>query len=147
MLKIMSLNIWGGHVYEKLLDFIQTHQDVDVFCFQEVYHNAKTKMASEGKSFYNVSSTNMVEAEIFLQKVEHQKFMSGFRVEEKGTGPDLERKISDAEGRLQDCEMQLRVLDAKPRPLSTEDERKASGLRSEASSARSRLAALRSRSV
>ena len=211
---------------KKLEDFNKEADDrmaLQTFKSSDRRHDAKIKMASKGKSFYNVSSTNMVEDEIFRQKVEHQKFMSGFRVEEeisafsdtprpvlaqesgassptlspeassvpaeardaeggafdrsppppgppshprdadtlgadaepwsagvgeeKGTGPDLERKISDAEGRLQDCEMQLRVLDAKPRPLSTEDERKASGLRSEASSARSRLAALRSRSV
>lgn len=36
-IKIMSLNIWGGRCYEKLISFIKDHQNVDIFCFQEVY--------------------------------------------------------------------------------------------------------------
>jgi len=36
-IKVMSLNIWGGQCYEKLISFIKNHQDVDIFCFQEVY--------------------------------------------------------------------------------------------------------------
>lgn len=43
----MTLNIWGGHVKQKLLRFISAHQDVDIFCFQEVYHNATHKISSD----------------------------------------------------------------------------------------------------
>lgn len=38
-MKLETLNIWGGRVYEPLTQHIkhQSHQ-VDIFCFQEVYH-------------------------------------------------------------------------------------------------------------
>lgn len=46
-MKIISLNIWGGKVYEEFLDFINRHKDVDVFCFQEIY--------KDGHEFYKDS--------------------------------------------------------------------------------------------
>lgn len=37
-MKIISLNIWGGKIYEPLMEFIKKHsRSVDVFCFQEAY--------------------------------------------------------------------------------------------------------------
>ena len=36
-MKIISLNTFGGHVFEPLMEFIKTHStDTDVFCFQEI---------------------------------------------------------------------------------------------------------------
>lgn len=48
-MKLITLNIWGGHVQEPLLDFINTHQEVDIFCLQEVYHNALEKISDENR--------------------------------------------------------------------------------------------------
>lgn len=48
-MKLITLNIWGGHVREPLHHFISTHQDVDIFCFQEVYHNAKEMISIEDR--------------------------------------------------------------------------------------------------
>lgn len=42
-MKLISLNIWGGRVHKPLLDFLNKHKEIDVFCLQEVYHNAKGK--------------------------------------------------------------------------------------------------------
>ncbi len=42
-MKIISLNIWGGRVREKLLEFLEEHEKIDVFCLQEVYDNAEEK--------------------------------------------------------------------------------------------------------
>ncbi|MES2503715.1 MAG: endonuclease/exonuclease/phosphatase family protein [Myxococcota bacterium] len=39
-MKLVTLNIWGGHIRQPLLDFIEIHQEIDIFCLQEVYHNA-----------------------------------------------------------------------------------------------------------
>lgn len=39
-MNLITLNIWGGHLREPLLQFILDHQDVDIFCLQEVYSNA-----------------------------------------------------------------------------------------------------------
>jgi len=56
-MKIITLNLWGGRMYQPLLDFILKNQDVDIFCFQEIYHNAlgKNKWDSNGEhfDFYN----------------------------------------------------------------------------------------------
>jgi endonuclease/exonuclease/phosphatase family metal-dependent hydrolase len=37
-MKILSLNTWGGRAgREKLLEFIDAHRDVDIFCLQEIW--------------------------------------------------------------------------------------------------------------
>ena len=37
-MKLLSLNLWGGHVYESRMDFLKEHAaTVDIFCFQEVF--------------------------------------------------------------------------------------------------------------
>lgn len=48
-MKLITLNIWGGHVHDPLHQFISSHQDVDIFCFQEVYHNAKEMISIEDR--------------------------------------------------------------------------------------------------
>lgn len=48
-MKLMTLNIWGGHVKQSLLEFIQSNKDVDIFCLQEVYHNASCKISTEDR--------------------------------------------------------------------------------------------------
>ena len=50
----MSLNIWGGRVLKPLLNFIKTHHSVDVFCLQEVYHNAKKQISTETEGLYSL---------------------------------------------------------------------------------------------
>jgi endonuclease/exonuclease/phosphatase family metal-dependent hydrolase len=46
-LKLITLNIWGGHVEEPLLSFVKSKQEIDIFCFQEVYCKAKAKISDE----------------------------------------------------------------------------------------------------
>lgn len=48
-MKLITLNIWGGHVRDPLLQFIKDSQHIDIFCFQEVYHNAPKKISSEDR--------------------------------------------------------------------------------------------------
>lgn len=48
-MKLITLNIWGGHVHEPLLKFITAYQDVDILCFQEVYHRAPHKISGDGR--------------------------------------------------------------------------------------------------
>lgn len=46
-MKLISLNIWGGRVHDKLTSFIkQKSINTDVFCFQEVYHQADGKFSN-----------------------------------------------------------------------------------------------------
>lgn len=47
-MKIISLNAWGGRVPDPLKNFLEKYKnDIDVFCFQEVYHNAGGKLIEE----------------------------------------------------------------------------------------------------
>lgn len=39
-MRLITLNLWGGHLRNPLLKFIHHNRDVDIFCFQEVYYNA-----------------------------------------------------------------------------------------------------------
>lgn len=57
----MTLNIWGGKILEPLLTFLKTHtDDVDVFCFQEVYHgNEHAKNQWKANSYYGEMSMNI----------------------------------------------------------------------------------------
>lgn len=42
-MKLISLNIWGGRLYEPLVEFVKKHRDsADVFCFQEVLASARS---------------------------------------------------------------------------------------------------------
>lgn len=56
-MKLISLNIWGGHVYQSLLSFFDKYHDIDIFCLQEVYHRAKEKVSSDNRQvFLNIFS-------------------------------------------------------------------------------------------
>lgn len=48
-MKLITLNIWGGHVRDPLLKFIESHNHIDVFCFQEVYHQAEGKISDDDR--------------------------------------------------------------------------------------------------
>lgn len=46
-MKLLSLNVWGGTVYEELIDYIKTQsKDTDIFCFQEVFHSTQSKISN-----------------------------------------------------------------------------------------------------
>lgn len=42
-MKLITLNAWGGRVHKPLLNFLKKHEEIDIFCLQEVYRNAKGK--------------------------------------------------------------------------------------------------------
>ena len=48
-MKLISLNIWGGKVYEPLMSFIgREAETTDIFCFQEVFHTTTEKTEFNG---------------------------------------------------------------------------------------------------
>ncbi len=55
-MKIITLNTWGGRVSEPLMDFFKKHQDVDIFCLQEIYHNAKDVLVEYKEDRLNLFS-------------------------------------------------------------------------------------------
>ena len=47
-MKLISLNIWGGTIFEPLMKFIDKESaDTDIFCFQEVFRS-ETDIVSNG---------------------------------------------------------------------------------------------------
>ncbi len=46
-MKLITLNIWGAHVHQALLDFVERYAAVDIWCFQEVYHRADHKISTD----------------------------------------------------------------------------------------------------
>ncbi len=55
-MKIITLNIWGGKVFEPLMNFFKEHaEDTDIFCLQEVFNNPphiKSKVQHDKKTRY-----------------------------------------------------------------------------------------------
>ena len=48
-MKLISLNTWGGKVFQPLLDFIDEQAlDTDVFCFQEMFDSLVAVTTSSG---------------------------------------------------------------------------------------------------
>lgn len=46
-MQLISLNIWGGYLYQPLLEFVTAYRNVDIFCLQEVYHQASHKISTD----------------------------------------------------------------------------------------------------
>src|SRR3569623_604859 len=42
-MKLITINAWGGKLTRELGAFLQAHPEVDIFCLQEVYHQALGK--------------------------------------------------------------------------------------------------------
>jgi len=54
-MKLLTLNLWGGVVYEPLMEFIKQHsKDVDIFCFQEMLFGDKTQFTTTKKARENL---------------------------------------------------------------------------------------------
>ncbi len=48
-MKLMTLNIWCGEIYEPLVDFVKKQStEIDIFCFQEVYNYSNPEDAPKG---------------------------------------------------------------------------------------------------
>ncbi|MEX0932264.1 MAG: endonuclease/exonuclease/phosphatase family protein [Parcubacteria group bacterium] len=46
-MKIIGLNTWGGRISQPLLEFFENYKDIDIFCLQEIYHEATLDMVEE----------------------------------------------------------------------------------------------------
>ncbi len=48
-MKLITLNTWGGRVTKELLEFLEkNHGSTDIFCFQEIYHQATHVHVAQG---------------------------------------------------------------------------------------------------
>ena len=46
-MKLVTLNTWGAQVKQPFVEFIKKYKDVDIFCFQEVYDQAREVMSKK----------------------------------------------------------------------------------------------------
>jgi exonuclease III len=54
-MKIITLNLWAGTVYEPLMRFVESHsEDVGVFCFQEMLFGSKPGFTEKYKARINI---------------------------------------------------------------------------------------------
>lgn len=49
-MKLITLNLWGGRLRNNLLKFFHDNRHVDIFCLQEVYHNAHRNITPEDRA-------------------------------------------------------------------------------------------------
>lgn len=83
-MKLLSLNIWGGQVYDPLIKFLEQKRDqIDIFCFQEVF-KSKENIISNGSRMniyydlekilkdYNAYYSSTFEGRDLKQKVEFE---------------------------------------------------------------------------
>ncbi len=54
-MKLICLNIWAGKIHDPLLNFLEKHSDIDIFCFQEVF-DSETKEISKDGFYTNIYS-------------------------------------------------------------------------------------------
>lgn len=55
-MKLVCLNLWGGKIYEPLMDLLKKHsEDTDIFCFQEALNSSKSQIL-KGPIFSNAKS-------------------------------------------------------------------------------------------
>ncbi len=54
-MKLITLNLWGGIVYEPQMEFIKKHSvDTDIFCFQEMVFGENPKFTPDLKARENL---------------------------------------------------------------------------------------------
>lgn len=74
-MKLITLNIWGGRVFKPLIKFLKNQsKEVDIFCFQEVFHtNTRRKRVSGGAriNIYNEIKEALPDFQDFYAPAEH----------------------------------------------------------------------------
>ncbi len=54
-MKIITLNVWGGKLYEPLISFLEKHSEgVDIFCFQDALFGSKAEFTPIQKGRVNL---------------------------------------------------------------------------------------------
>lgn len=89
-LKLMTLNVWGGSLKDPLLKFIGDHSDVDIFCFQEVYHGAPYPICEEEKATSDLDIFSHLEESLPL----HRGFFLPFVETGYGVATFIKKEIS-----------------------------------------------------
>lgn len=87
-MKLISLNLWGGRIKEPLFEFLASNQDVDIFCFQEIYNKAQHKMAND-----NLEPVLNLYSELQILLPNHKSFFRPVIRNEYGIGTFVKSDI------------------------------------------------------
>ena len=89
-MRLISLNLRGGRIYKPLFEFLRDYsKNVDIFCFQEIYNNARDKMSDESR---NPRLNLLVELQQILP--EYKSFFRPVIEEAYGIGIFIKKNIS-----------------------------------------------------
>lgn len=90
-MKLISLNTWGGKIYEPLIDFIKQHSaDTDIFCFQEVFSTTSpTKILGDRRTNLFQEISKILENHRGYFRPQIKNFVLGNRIGVKKTDFDL----------------------------------------------------------
>ncbi len=80
-MKIVTLNLWGGKLYEQLMEFVREHsKGVDVFCFQDALFGSKSEFSPIQKGRINLFtelSLVLNDFDSFVHKDPAESFIHG----------------------------------------------------------------------
>lgn len=87
-MKMISLNIWGGKIHQPLLDFFNRYNnEIDIFCFQEVYKEG----TSHREHLRNMHMNIFAEIQVILK--DYQGFFSQTHDGEEGLAVFVKKTI------------------------------------------------------
>jgi endonuclease/exonuclease/phosphatase family metal-dependent hydrolase len=88
-MKLITLNIWGARVREPFLDFIRKNQNIDMFCFQELYDKSVSKLSDDEKE----GKSPNINSELKELLPEHRSFFRPILKGEYGIGVFIKKEI------------------------------------------------------
>lgn len=89
-MKLITLNTWGGRVYKELVNFLIRHQDVDIFCFQEIYHKATHIHVAQGGIDPNLTLFDDIEKAL----PDHQGYFRPHYLETYGLATFVKKELA-----------------------------------------------------
>lgn len=93
-MKLITLNTWGGMLDKSLLEFFVKHQDIDIFCLQEIFYNAKRDKLDEKYWKYQLNLFSDIQEVL----PEHQGFFSAQYLDCYGLAIFVKKGIEILEG-------------------------------------------------
>jgi endonuclease/exonuclease/phosphatase family metal-dependent hydrolase len=77
-MKLITLNVWGGRILEPLKAFLKKHDEVDMWCFQEVYHEAPDVQVKVPEYEPNLNLLNEIKSQLNSHNSEFCQVLDNF---------------------------------------------------------------------
>lgn len=88
-MKLITLNTWGGPILQPLLDFVSTKgKETDIFCLQEVYHEADATSYDHPEDCYELFNE--------LKKIlpSHEGYFHAYHKDDYGLGMFASKRLN-----------------------------------------------------